>query len=104
MIQANADQQVEVRPRAAGIVRSVHAMLGQKVKKGDLLVILDSPEVGKARLDLRARQRELATARYEARWKSEIAANVKALIPELEKCIADDVAHRRAGGRQRSPR
>jgi cobalt-zinc-cadmium efflux system membrane fusion protein len=94
MIQANADQKVEVRPRAAGIVRSVHAMFGQKVKKGDLLVILDSPEVGKARLDLRARQRELATAQYEARWKSEIAANVKALIPTLEKCIAGDVAHR----------
>ena len=85
MIQANADQQVEVRPRASGIVREVHAVLGQKVKQGDTLVILDSPEVGKARLDLRARQRELATARFEARWKSEIAANVKALIPELQQ-------------------
>ncbi len=99
MIQANADQRVEVRPRAAGIVRSVHAMFGQKVKKGDLLVILDSPEVGKARLDLRARQRELATAQFEARWKSEIAANVKALIPALEKGIAEDVANRHKAGR-----
>lgn len=94
LIQANADQKVEVRPRATGIVRSAHAAIGQEVKKGDLLVILDSPEVGKARLDLRARQRELATAQFEARWKSEIAANVKALIPSLEKSIADDVAHR----------
>ena len=33
MIEANADQKVEVRPRASGIVREVHAVLGQKVKK-----------------------------------------------------------------------
>ena len=47
---------------------------------GDTLVILDSPDVGKARLDLRARQRELVTARFEAAWKSEIATNVASLI------------------------
>jgi multidrug efflux pump subunit AcrA (membrane-fusion protein) len=94
MVQSNADRKVEVRPRALGIVREVYASWGQKVKQGDTLVILDSPDVGKARLDLRARQRELATARYEARWKSEIAANVKALIPDLQKGIAEDVANR----------
>jgi cobalt-zinc-cadmium efflux system membrane fusion protein len=94
MVQANADRQVEVRPRASGIVREVHARLGQKVKPGQPLVVLDSPEVGKARLDLRARQRELVTARFEADWKREIAANVKALIPALEKGIAEDVANR----------
>ncbi len=54
MIQPNADQQVEVHPRATGIIREVRAVLGQKVKQGEILVILDSPEVGKARLDLRA--------------------------------------------------
>jgi multidrug efflux pump subunit AcrA (membrane-fusion protein) len=94
MVQANADRQVEVRPRASGIVREVHVRLGQKVKQGQPLVVLDSPEVGKARLDLRARQRELATARYEANWKREIAANVKELIPDLEKGIAEDIANR----------
>lgn len=94
MIQANADSRVEVRPRATGIVRTVQATIGQKVKKGQILVVLDSPEVGKARLDLRARRRELATAQYESRWKTEIAENVKALIPALEKAITDDVANR----------
>ena len=46
---------------------------------------LDSPDVGTARLNLRARQRELATARTEADWKHEVAANVATLIPELRK-------------------
>jgi multidrug efflux pump subunit AcrA (membrane-fusion protein) len=94
MVQANADRKVDVRPWASGIVREVHVVLGQTVKKGQPLVILDSPEVGKARLDLRARQRELATARFEAEWKSEIAGNVETLIPELTKNIAEDVENR----------
>jgi multidrug efflux pump subunit AcrA (membrane-fusion protein) len=94
MVQPNADRKVEVRPWTSGIVREVHAVLGQKVKQGQILAILDSPEIGKARLDLRARQRELATAQYEAAWKSDIAGNVEALIPELKKAIAEDVANR----------
>jgi RND family efflux transporter MFP subunit len=100
MIQVNADRQVEVRPRAAGIVREVLAVLGQNVKRGERLVTLDSPDIGTARLNLRAKQRELSTARFEARWRSEIAANVALLIPELQKginerraALADDEEH-----------
>jgi membrane fusion protein, heavy metal efflux system len=88
-IQANSDKQVEVRPWATGIIREVHARLGQKVKRGDSLVILDSPEIGTARLNLRSKQRELSTARFEARWKSEIAGNVALLAPELKKGISE---------------
>jgi len=65
------------------VVREVHALLGQNVKRGDLLIILDSPDVGTARLNLRARQRELNTARIEADWKSKVAAAVALLIPEI---------------------
>ena len=100
VIQANADRQVAIPPRAAGIVREVHVVLEQKVKKGDPLVTLDCPDIGTARLNLRARQRELSTARFEASWRSEIAANVALLIPELRKginqrrgAVADDEEH-----------
>jgi len=86
-IEANIDRQVEVRPRANGVVREVHALLGQKVKKGDVLVVLDSPDIGTARLNLHNRQRELLTVRTEAAWKNEIAVNVARLIPELRALI-----------------
>jgi len=82
-IEVNADRRIEIRPRAAGVVREVHALLGQNVKRGDPLVTLDSPDVGTARLNLRAKQRELNTARIEADWKSEVAATVVLLIPEI---------------------
>jgi RND family efflux transporter MFP subunit len=88
-IQPNSDKQVEIRPWTSGIIREVLVRLGQNVKRGDPLVILDSPEIGTARLNLRSKQRALATARFEARWKSEIAGNVTLLIPELKKGISE---------------
>lgn len=86
-IDANRDHELQIRPRAAGVIRTVHAVLGQNVKKGELLTVLDSPDVATARLNLRAKQRELATVRIEATWKRLVAANVATLIPELRKGI-----------------
>ena len=37
-IEVNADRRIDIRPRAAGVVREVHALLGQNVKRGDPLV------------------------------------------------------------------
>lgn len=84
-IDVNADRQIRIRPRAPGVVREVSVALGQKVRRGELLITLDSPDVGTARLNLRAKQRELITARIEADWKSQIAATVAILIPEIRK-------------------
>ena len=53
-IEVNSDRRLEVRPRASGVIREVHVMLGQTVKRGDPLVTLDSPDIGTARLNLRA--------------------------------------------------
>jgi RND family efflux transporter MFP subunit len=84
-IEANADRRIDIRPRATGVVRSVQVQIGQRVKAGETLVTLESPDVGTARLNLRNRQRDLAIARTEAEWKSTIAANIEQLIPELRK-------------------
>lgn len=86
-IEANPERQVEIRPRAAGILREVGAKLGQKVKKGEVLAVLDSPDIGTARLNLRGRQIELATAQAELDWKRQVADNVARLIPQLNKGV-----------------
>jgi len=85
LVEVNADRRIDVRSRAQGVVREVHVTLGQEVKRGDPLVTLDSPDIGAARLNLRAKQRELLSARIEAEWRAEIAKNVELLIPELVK-------------------
>ena len=77
-IEADPNRRVEVRPRASGVVRTVPVLPGHPGQEGGrVLVVLDSPDVGSARLLVRERQRALATVRVEAAWKAEIAANVR---------------------------
>ncbi|HEV3165041.1 MAG TPA: efflux RND transporter periplasmic adaptor subunit [Isosphaeraceae bacterium] len=85
MIEPNPNRRVEIRPRAGGIIRKVNVSTSQQVKTGEQLALLESADVGTARLNVRARQLDLSIARTEAAWKSEIAANVEALIPQLRK-------------------
>ena len=84
-IEATPDRRIDVRPGVAGVVRAVHVALGQKVSKGEPLATLDSADVATARLDVRARQRDLINARTEGDWRKTIAANVAELISSLRK-------------------
>jgi cobalt-zinc-cadmium efflux system membrane fusion protein len=97
-VEADADHLIDIRSQVPGIVRTVHVLLGQVVKAGDPLVTLDNAEVGLARLNLRARLRELETAKTESDWRNQTADNIQTLIPmlrknvpavELEKTFAD---------------
>ena len=58
-VAPNETQYAYITPRAAGVVRSVTAHVGQDVKAGDLLATIDSPEVGEARLELYTRLQTL---------------------------------------------
>ncbi len=99
-IEADPNRRVDVRPRASGVVRTVPVQPGTRVKQGDALVVLDSPDVGSARLLVRERQRALATVRVEAAWKAEIAANTEAMIEQLRKgTSAQDLARQFASKR-----
>lgn len=90
-IELNTDRSVAIRSRAPGVVREVHVVLGQHVKRGEPLVTVDSADVGTARLNLRAKQRELQTTRIEVDWKNKIAETVASLIPQIIKGVGLDV-------------
>lgn len=64
-IKLNANQIVHVVPRLSGLVREVKKNLGEMVKKGDLLAIIDSRELADAKSGLLAdlERRELAQVR-----------------------------------------
>ncbi len=95
----STDQKVDIQPRVSGIVRSVAASLGDPVRKGQLLVTLDSPDVGSARLNVRACQRELAIARTDAEWKTTVAANVQELVKALRKSAQAATLERQFAGK-----
>jgi cobalt-zinc-cadmium efflux system membrane fusion protein len=84
-IEPYADRTVEIRPRAPGVVRTVYVTFGQTVKAGQPLLTLDSPDIGTARLNLLAKQRELQTIRTESDWRQTVGANVDQLVNALKK-------------------
>ncbi len=57
-----------------GRVRQITADLGQRVKKGQSLAIIDSPDVGIAVSDLQKAEADLAAAKHNFERQSELAA------------------------------
>jgi cobalt-zinc-cadmium efflux system membrane fusion protein len=78
-IALNADRSVQLAPRMAGVVESVHANAGDSVRKGQLLAVLASQQLATERGELRVAQQKLALARTvlqreEMLWKEKISA------------------------------
>lgn len=78
-IRFDEDRTSHVVPRVAGVVESVHANLGQAVKKGQLLAVIASQQISDQRSEQAAAQRRLELARttYERErqlWQDKISA------------------------------
>lgn len=78
-IRYNEDRTAHVVPRMAGVVESVQANLGQKVKKGQVLAVIASSGLSEQRSELLAAQKRLALAKttYEREkklWQEKISA------------------------------
>jgi membrane fusion protein, heavy metal efflux system len=84
-IAPNELQYAYITPRAAGVVRSVTAHVGQDVKAGDLLATIDSPEVGRARLELYTMLQTLEIAQAQADWEETIYRNTLELLERLQR-------------------
>lgn len=68
-IRFNEDRTAHVVPQVAGVVESVPAKLGQKVKKGQVLAVISSSTVSEQRAELINAQQRLALAR--SNWQRE---------------------------------
>jgi RND family efflux transporter MFP subunit len=98
-IAADQDHFAFINPRAPGVVRTVAVNIGQEVRAGDVLATIDSPEVGRARLELRTQGQLLAVAREQARWQAEIHANTVELVEGLKRGDEPDAIQWRLAGR-----
>jgi cobalt-zinc-cadmium efflux system membrane fusion protein len=77
-IKFNEDRTAHIVPRAAGVVDSVSANLGQQVKRGQVLAVISSATVSEMRSELQGaqRRRELAKTTYEREktlWEQKIS-------------------------------
>lgn len=78
-IQLNQDSTAHIVPRLSGVVESVHATLGQKVAKGQLLAVIASTAASELRSELQTAQQRLKLAqttheREQALWQQKISA------------------------------
>ena len=89
----NETQYAFITPRAAGVVRTVTAHIGQEVKAGDLLATIDSPEIGQARLELYTRLQALDIARAQADWQERVHASTLELLERIRKGETPEQIH-----------
>ncbi|MBV4457758.1 efflux RND transporter periplasmic adaptor subunit [Pseudomonas sp. COR58] len=78
-VRFDEDRTAHVVPRVPGVVESVPVVLGQPVKKGQLLAVIASQQISDQRSEQAAAQRRLALARttYEREkqlWQDKISA------------------------------
>jgi membrane fusion protein, heavy metal efflux system len=104
-IALNADKVSHIVPRIGGIVHSVSRNLGDVVKPGDLMAVLDSRELAEAKASCLAAHQRLSLA--DARLKSAEELHAKKLKSDLEfltiqKAVAEaEIEARSAANRLR---
>ncbi|MGL4615869.1 MAG: efflux RND transporter periplasmic adaptor subunit [Shewanella sp.] len=98
-IRFNEDRTAHVVPRVAGVVESVPANLGQSVKKGQVLAVLNSATVSEQRSELQAATKRLDLARgvysrEKQLWQDKISAEqdylqAQQVLREAEIAVAN---------------
>lgn len=82
-ITLNDDHVAHIYPLVEGRVDEVHVQFGDRVQKGQLLLVVQSKEVGKAMLELYQDRLHRDFARAKDAWTQQVAANTKELIETL---------------------
>lgn len=80
----NEDHVAHLYPMVEGRVDQVHVKFGQRVKKGDTLVTIQSREIGQANLTLYQDRVLRESAKIKNDWNQDVAKNTRALIEAIK--------------------
>lgn len=86
----NQDALLHVTPRVPGIVSEVNGFLGHRIEKGDVLAVLESPELGETKINYLQAVQSKAIADAELNRQLTISRNTQTLLellgsePELD--------------------
>jgi len=91
-VALNADRLAHVVPRVSGIVREVRRTLGDRVRKGDVLAVLESRDLADSKADFLAARERVSMAeanflREEGLWKKKISSEQEYL--EARRAFAE---------------
>ncbi len=79
----NQDRLAHIYSLVEGRVHTVGVDFGDDVEAGSVLAVIDSPEVGAAKLELVRARLKAEIARVNSEWKEKIGTNTQALIDAL---------------------
>lgn len=83
-VEWNTDRLVHVTPRVPGVVLSVERTLGENVETGDLLCVLDSREMGDAKMEYLADLSRFGVASADFDRASKVFENTQKLLTILD--------------------
>ncbi len=81
----NQDTVLHVTPRVPGIVAQVQGLLGQHVQRGDLLAVLESPELGERKIEYLQALQARSVADAELDRQRTISRNTATLLSALRQ-------------------
>ncbi|MFN7732292.1 MAG: efflux RND transporter periplasmic adaptor subunit [Pirellula sp.] len=82
-VSLNEDKIAHIYPMVEGTIDEVCVSFGQNVQAGELLLVMHSREIGKAKLDLYQSRLALEIANLKQELQSNIAKNTSRLLVEL---------------------
>ena len=86
----NEDTLIHIVPRVPGIVLKVLKTIGDKVRAGEVLAVIDSPELGEAKAAYHEVFNEVGCCRVDVARAREVEAGVLRILAALEKKPALD--------------
>ncbi|MCU0877451.1 MAG: efflux RND transporter periplasmic adaptor subunit [Pirellulaceae bacterium] len=98
-IALNEDRVAHIFPLVDGRVDEVRVKLGQHVKQGDLLVVVQSKEVGQSMLQLFQNRLQRDFAVVKDRWTQSVAENTQTLINLIREGASIDEIEKQLQGR-----
>lgn len=80
----NEDRLAHIYSLVPGTVHEVRVRFGQRVRKGETLAVIDSQEVGQAKLELVKNRLGVRIARVNLDWQRTTSENAQALIKAMD--------------------
>ena len=89
-LQYDDRRHVEIRSATGGIITEIHVKPGDQVQTGDIVVEMNSPEVGSARADVLLRKSELKIATQNRNWQISTCKGLEKLAGAIRGRVSVD--------------
>ena len=83
-IEYNETRHVAVKSPSDGLTHKIAVKVGERIKEGQLLAVVNSPDLGERRSDVLHQEAELQLAQRERDWWRLIQQNLDELLSQLQ--------------------